>query len=108
MPEEIAVIVIVAIACGTASSIIRSIFSYLKAREQQPAGRGSSLTTSELEAMLRQVVEEAVQPLGDRVARIEDRLAAPGLLPEAPPEAWTGEREAEAEEVAVRRRPSRH
>lgn len=73
MPEEILIIIIVSIFAGTAMSIIRMVLGYKERRGLRGTAHGSSLTTSELEKMMRRAVEEATAPLVQKlVKKIED------------------------------------
>ncbi len=84
MPDEVFVIILVAILAGTmmVAGIARSIFKYLSSRHQ-PIQAGSSLTAGELERLLREAVEEATAPLAAQIDALERRLLeAPPLLPE--------------------------
>ena len=72
MPEEIFVIIVVAICAGTFMSIVGMMINYLKTRPQQ--GSGNSMTTSELEGMIQKWIEESTQPLVDRLDEMEARL----------------------------------
>jgi hypothetical protein len=79
MPEELVVITLAAIFCGSGVILytVSQIVKYLHARSGTRLGRGeSSLTTGELERLLRSVVEEANQSLLERVNSVEDRLDA--------------------------------
>lgn len=81
MPEEIFVIIVVAICAGTFMSIVGMMINYLKTRPQQ--GTGNSMTTSELEGMIQKWIEESTQPLVDRLDEMEARLDSadkPGAL----------------------------
>ncbi len=85
MPDEVFVIILVAILAGTmmVAGIARSIFKYLSSRHQ-PIQAGSSLTAGELERLLREAVEEATAPLAAQIDALERRLDERRLL-EAPP-----------------------
>lgn len=92
MQEEIFFIVMTAIIAGTVmvSSIVRSIFKFLSSKNQPvSSAAGGSLKASELEAMLRNAVEEATAPLVNKIDVLEQRLDARAdrLLdaPSAPP-----------------------
>lgn len=76
MPEEIAVIAVVAIIGGTISGIIKQVISYKKARLQGGGGasEGKSLTTSELTRMLRDIVSDSTEHLERRFDEIDGRL----------------------------------
>ncbi len=70
MPEEILMIILVSIFAGTSISIIRMVLGY---RERRGTAPGSSLTTSELEKMMRRAVEQATAPLVQKlVEKMED------------------------------------
>lgn len=73
MPEEIFIIIVVAIVAGTLSGIISQFFSYLKSRGPKTA-EGHSMTTSELEGMIQKWIREATKPLVDRIERMEEHL----------------------------------
>jgi len=77
MEGTIFVIVLTAIICGTVmiGITIGSIFKYATARSQSQK-TDSSLTTSELRGLIRDAVDEATEPLNERLAALEQRLAA--------------------------------
>ena len=77
MEGTIFVIVIVAIVCGTGmiATTIQGIFKYALARSQ-PQKTDASLTTSELRGLIRDAVDEATEPLNERLAALEQRLEA--------------------------------
>ena len=80
MPEEIVAITIIAIIAGTGLmiTIASMLFSYLRARSG--VGNGETdpqLTTSELERMLKRVVEEANEPLVERINALEYAAIGP-------------------------------
>ena len=92
MPEEVVPIVVISVLAFTGLSIfvIHTIFSFLRERAGiKDANKDkSSLTTSELEGMLRRVVQEANAPLLERIETLEDQIdpSSPLLeLPEAAP-----------------------
>ncbi len=72
MPAEVMVIVIVAMALGL--GLIGMIFDYLKHRNKVNNNAGSSMTTSELQSLLRDAVADATEPLAERIESIEQRL----------------------------------
>ncbi len=79
MPEEIAIMIFLSIAVSagaiTLSYIARMYFKYLNNKAGVKTGNSSSsMTTSELESMLRRVVKEANAPVLDRIEDIEERL----------------------------------
>ena len=99
MPEEIALIIVVSIlaGCTTAITIVRTVIKYKMGGVKKEDG--SSLKTSELQTMLRAAVEEATQPLSDKIDRLEQRLKegdAPRLL-DAKSSDWL---EVDEEEIA--------
>ena len=79
MEGEIFVITILAILAGTAmiTTITKSIIGAVK--QKSAAENSPSLTTSELERMLRDVVSEATAPLHAKIESLEARLDAPRL-----------------------------
>ncbi len=81
MQGTIFVIVIMAIICGTAviGTTIQGIFKYALARSQ-PQKTDASLTTSELRGLIRDAVDEATEPLNERLAALEQRLEAQSQL----------------------------
>ena len=113
MPEEVLGIVIISI---TASAIVLTtffvqLFKFLRAKHGQGETKtgGSSLTTSELEALVYRAVAEASLPLDARLAAIEEHLAdvaAPRLELPAPGERLALDDEATPEPIP--RRPSQH
>ncbi|MCH8959949.1 MAG: hypothetical protein IH820_01135 [Bacteroidetes bacterium] len=84
MEGTIFVIVLTAIICGTGmiATIFTSIFKYAMARSQ-PQKTDASLTTSELHGLIRDAVDEATEPLNERLAALEQRLEAQPQLPPA-------------------------
>ncbi len=82
MDGTIFVIVLTAIICGTGmiATIFTSIFKYAMARSQSQK-TDSSLTTSELHGLIREAVDEATEPLNERLAALEQRLEAQPQLP---------------------------
>ncbi len=93
MPEEIVAIIIVSLIAGTVMvlGVAKIITGYLKSRHA--GGSGPSLTSSELSGLIRSAVEEAVDPLSDRLDRLEKRLPQPV---DRPLLAETSERDTEA------------
>lgn len=84
MPEEVLIIVVVAIIAGTFSSVVRQIFGYLQSRNSKPGASGASLTTSELQRLMRAAVEEGTASLEARLDGLEEkleRMQEPKLLP---------------------------
>jgi len=77
MPEEILAIVIISIFAGTVMSIVRMVLSYKERKSMTSTGShtGSSLTTSELERMMKRAVEEATEPLVRKIDDLESEMA---------------------------------
>jgi len=75
MPDEIVAIVIISILAGTFMSIIRMVLGYKERRLTSGKMGESSLTTSELERMMRRAVEEATEPLVRKIDDLEFELA---------------------------------
>ena len=73
MPEEIFIIIIIAIGAGTLSGIFAQLFGYLKSRAPKSTS-DASMTTSELEGMIQNWIREATRPLVSRLDKIEERL----------------------------------
>jgi hypothetical protein len=93
MPEEIMIIVVVSVLAASATllSIAKMWFNYLNqrsgiSRERTPS---SSLTTSELEAMLRRISRQANEPLLERIEQLETRLHPPADANQLPERAQT-------------------
>ena len=74
----------------------------LKASKAQ-TGTGDALRMSELDAMIQDAVDEAVEPLARRIAELEAQRPT-GLLPEAEPLLDLEEFDAAEEPVPVGRR----
>ena len=77
MSEEIALLTVITVIAGTImlSGIARMYFRYLGQKVGVNKDASSSLTSGELEAMLRRVVDESNAPLLARIERIENQLA---------------------------------
>ena len=69
MPEEVFIIVVVAILSG----VVKTIVGYLRERDRKTGG-DNSLTTSELKQIVANTVAEATAPLEDRFAMLERRM----------------------------------
>lgn len=89
MPEEVMAIAIVAIVFGSIVTIVKSVLSYRERTrfgtssrqlERSSSAEGTSLTTSELEDMMRRAVADATAPLQTRMARLEKQVSAPRTL----------------------------
>jgi hypothetical protein len=72
MPEEVFIIVIVAIMAGTFTSVVKMIVGFLQSR--QNVSEKGSLTESQLRRMIEEAVGSSVTPLEDRFDRLESRL----------------------------------
>ncbi len=92
MPEEVLAITIIAILSGSVITIVKSVLGYRErtrfgvtsrrgARDQ--VSEGASVTTSELEDMMRRAVSDATAPLADRLEVLESRVASARRLPDA-------------------------
>lgn len=88
MPEEILAITIVAIVFGSVVTIVKSVLSYRERTrfgvhqgqiERTSSAQGTSVTTSELQQMMRDAVSDATAPLQSRLDALEAR-AAPGPM----------------------------
>ena len=88
MSGDVLPIVVIGILCFTGLSIfiVHTIFSFLREKAGLAADKKeqSSLTTSELEGMLRRVVEEVTLPMADRIAALEDQFSATPDSPRLP------------------------
>ena len=84
MPEEIAVIAILAIIMGTITviAVTRSVVGYL--RDKNSVSQ-DGVGTGELRQLMLEAVEEATAPLYERIDVLEERLQK-RQLPQAPPE----------------------
>lgn len=83
MPDEVFVIVIVAIVAGTFSGLVKQILNYLRERRPTAGSSESSLTTSELQRLMKAAVEEATEPLEARLEAMEAKLDPARALPPA-------------------------
>ena len=92
MPEEILAITIVAIVFGSIVTIVKSVLGYRertrfgvtpRAGSRSHSSGGASLTTSELEDMMRRAVADATAPLAERMDVLESHVASARRLPEA-------------------------
>ena len=85
MPEEILIIVVLGILSGTVVSLVRMVLGYRERTRgivQPPAAKlsassSSSITTSELERLMRSAVQDATAPLAERIARLEKTGPSP-------------------------------
>ena len=76
MPEEILALAIISIMSFTVLSIIGMSLRYKSRKARHEVGAGSSsLTTSELERMMKRAVQDATFPLEEKIERLEDALA---------------------------------
>jgi hypothetical protein len=78
MPPEIVIVTVITVLAGTfmLSFIARMYFKYLSGKAGVNTDTSSSLTSSELEMMLRRVVDESNEPLLARIEGVEKQLAA--------------------------------
>ncbi len=74
MPEEIVAIIIISIIAGTIMSVVKMSLNYRSERFSARSGEESSLTRSELEAMIRRAVSEATKPLVERLEELSGTL----------------------------------
>jgi len=85
MPEEILAIVLVSIAAGTGLSLMRMILAHRAGRRDKSSpSTDSSLTTSELERMMKRAVESVIAPLVDKIEDLELQLSRRNRALEAP------------------------
>ena len=85
MAVSLVLVIITAIIFGTVMFAMsaKAFFGYLSSR-QQPAQESSSLTESELHALIQNAVAEATQPLAERIASLEQHTAKEALPPARP------------------------
>lgn len=110
MPEEVAIIAVMAILSGSVLSIVRMVLGYRERTRGVVSGpakqAAGSITTSELERMMRTAVQDATAPLAERIARLEKGAPTPAL-PEAHPAEAISDRDLEEfapqDEVVSRR-----
>ncbi len=74
MQEEILIIIIVSIVAASIISIVRMGLNYAEKTGTSGTSEGSSLTTSELERMMRLAVEAATAPLTKKVEDLESEI----------------------------------
>ena len=75
MPEEILALAILSIISFTVLSIVGMSLRYKSKKAQRSAVSGSSsLTTSELERMMKRAVRDATGPLEEKIESLEDAL----------------------------------
>lgn len=80
MPEEPFIIAALAIMAGTFFAIVKAVLGYLSSKHHLPSGKsgsGSSLTTSELENMIRRAVDDANAPMRRRLEVLEAIVTDP-------------------------------
>ncbi len=110
MPDEIVAIIIISIIAGTFISFVKMILNHRSERFVSSSGDESSLTRSELEAMIRRAVAEATKPLAERIEDLAETLEGDApRLPEPAPDLLEGADAFEPEEAPepVRRRARR-
>jgi hypothetical protein len=75
MPEEVLALLIITILSVTVLSIVGMTLRYKSRKGQQSVSSGSSsLTTSELERMMKRAVRDATAPLEEKLDQLEDAL----------------------------------
>jgi len=75
MPEEVLALFIISIMAFTILSIVAMTFRFKSRNAERSVGSGSSsLTTSELERMMKRAVKQATEPLAEKLDRIEDAM----------------------------------
>ena len=75
MPEEIMIIAVVAILAGTFTTVVRSVLAYLKTKSgNKEITKGASMTTSELERLMKEAVWEGNEQFISRFESLEDRM----------------------------------
>ena len=80
MPEGPFILFALAIVAGTFFAVVKVVLGYLSSKHQLPSGKsgsGSSLTTSELETMIRRAVDEANAPMRRRLEVLEAIVTDP-------------------------------
>ena len=75
MPEELAVVIGVAILAGTFLALVKIILGYLSSRRTPAAD--AALSQHELERLIEAAVERAVAPLHERLDGLYDRALPP-------------------------------
>jgi hypothetical protein len=83
MPEEIFIIIALAIVAGTVSNIVKYVVGYHRTKAEARVPEGSSLTQTELQQMIEAAVREATKPLLQEIRSLK-----------ADPEAGPADREA--------------
>lgn len=83
MPEEIFVLSMTALisAAVVVTSIVRSTFKYLHAKNTRPQVESGGLTASELKHLLSEAVEDAVLPLHQQIENLEKQISRAALPP---------------------------
>ncbi len=107
MPQEFAILLALLIISTSVYGVIKLLFDYLRDRSAVARkGNESSLTTGQLNTILRESVEEAIEPLVRRIESLESTLQAkPRLLEEGRPMiALDEEGDSESEYAAAPRR----
>jgi len=75
MPEEVLVVFILSILSFTVLSIVAMTLRFKSRKAERNIGTGSSsLTTSELERMMKRAVKQATAPLEEKLDRLEDAI----------------------------------
>lgn len=110
MPEEILIITLFAIAAGTLISVLKIFMGFRERKRTVGGHRDSSMTTSELERMMRRAVTEASKPMMDKIEDLEFELSTwnkPRKLEEASTDLLMDIDEIEEEAAPVRRKTRR-
>lgn len=91
MPDEIVLIVIVAIVFGTVTGMVSNYLKYRSHRvdaelsaKHGTGSEGGSLKTSELEALIQAAVAQAIGPMEDEMRRIRRALRRSETPSDAP------------------------
>ena len=105
MPEIVFLIPILAIVGWVLTEVSSSFFDYLK-QSRGGAVEGASLTTSELEGLIAEAVEEANRELSNRIEVLEAQRDAPRERPLLDAEPGNDHVENHAASRATRKRVS--
>ncbi len=106
MPEEILIIIVMSLVSGSILALWGMTLNYRKAKFQSKSSGDSSLTTGELDRLIRKAVEEATAPLTEKIEEMAGLLQDPER-PEAPLLLGSQEVTEEAEAPARLRRRQR-
>ena len=75
MPEEVAVVIAIAIVAGTFLGFVKAILGYLSSKRAPAAD--AALSRRELEALIEAAVERALVPLHDRLDALDVHALPP-------------------------------